>query len=149
MSRTAPELGQSHFADVRRAEQAQAALVRRQAATTALAALHAARDNFVRQADEIYACGATAARRDCEILEEIAHRLASAIEELEPAFAQLDVARDLALYRGVAISRARSRYDAAQMASAAADVMAEETLSGPAAAVLSAAVRATVARNRL
>jgi hypothetical protein len=149
MSCNAPELGQSHFAEARKAERAQAALVRRQAATAALAALHAARDDFVRQADEIYACGAAAARRDCDTLEEIAHQLASAIEGLEPAFAQLDVARDLALYRGAAVSRARSRYDAARLANAVAEVMAEETLSGPAAAVLTAAVRATVVRNRL
>ncbi|HTK34515.1 MAG TPA: hypothetical protein VL358_04405 [Caulobacteraceae bacterium] len=149
MSRTVPELGPSHFAEARRAEQAQAALARRHAAMADLAALHAAQDNFARQADEAYACGAASARRDCDILEEIAHQLALAIEGLEPTFAQLDVARDVALYRGAAVGRTRSRYDPARLASATAEVMAEETLSGPAAAVLTAAVRAIGARKRL
>jgi hypothetical protein len=141
MSDTALDLGPFHFSEDRRQERLRAKEVSRAMAEAALAALHAARDGFVTQAAEIYADGAHAAQCDCDRIDEIADRLVDAIEGLESAFEGLDVARDLALYRGPTLSRMRSRYDSARLANLAAEAFAEEILSGPAGTVLTAAVR--------
>jgi hypothetical protein len=136
-----PKSGPSCFAQARDTERTLARAARRAAGADALAALHAAREAFADHAAEAYAGGAEAALRDCDLLEQIADELVLAIERLEPAFARLDVARDLAFYRGPTLSRVRSRYDMARLAGLAAEVLAEDMLSGTAGAVLSAAVR--------
>ena len=145
MSDEVDEIGRSHFARSREAERASAAEDRRAAADAALAALHAARARFVEHAAGIYVSGAEAALGDCDRLEEIADQLITAIDRLRPAFDRLDVARDLALYRGATLNRARSAYDAGRLADLAAEVLSEQILCGPAAAVLAAAVRRNTA----
>ena len=103
--------------------------------------LDVARTAFVAYAAEVYASGARAARDDADRLEALADRLVTMMGDLEPALDRLDVARDVALYRGAALSRRRSRYDPARMAALVAEALADETLSAPAGAVLLAATR--------
>jgi len=106
-----------------------------------LSALQQARAAFIDHADARYTAGAQAAAADCDGLEDIAERLLALFHDLEPAFERLDVARDLALYRGPVLSFARSRYRPEALAAVAAEAIGEEMLSGPAGAVLAAAVR--------
>jgi hypothetical protein len=135
-----PELGRPCFAQARETARTEAIQARRRAEAAALTILHDARERFADHAGGLYANGASAAARDGDLMEDIADRIATAIEALQPIFDRLDVARDLALYRGPVLSRARSRYDATRLTALTAEVFAEELLSGPAGAVLIAAI---------
>ena len=103
--------------------------------------LDAARAAFGAHAAEVYGSGARAASDDADRLEALADQLLTMMGDLEPALDRLDVARDVALYRGAALSRRRSCFDPARMAVLVAEALADETLSAPAGAVLVAATR--------
>jgi hypothetical protein len=104
--------------------------------------LLAARAAFVEHAAEVYASGAAAARDDADRLEALADRLLTLADDLEPALDRLDVARDVALYRGVTLARCRSRCDPRRLAALMAEALAGELLSARAGAVLVAATQA-------
>jgi hypothetical protein len=113
----------------------------RLAESTSAAALRSAREAFAEHCDANYVGGAEAALRDCDRLEALADQLATAMERLRPAVESLDVARDVALYRGPVLSRMRSRFDPQRLALLAAEALGEALLSAPAGAVLAAAAR--------
>jgi hypothetical protein len=122
----------------RREAAAEARAARRSGAE---AALERAREAFVDHCQAIYASGAGAARRDAERLESLAERFVRFVEAEAEPYERLEVAADVVSPRGALAARSRAPFDRPALAEGLAETFGETALSGPAQAVLVAAVR--------
>lgn len=127
------DIGAETFAEARGRDRAQASLERAARRAQALSRLHAARDAFIEQASLI-----GPAARDADRLERLGERLVAFVDDLEPLIERLEVAPDVTARLGG--PRRMTRLDPATLAAALAETLGEALLSGPAQAVLNAAV---------
>ncbi len=128
-------VGRGDFAAARRAEAERDSRDRRLRRWQAAGALHDARSALSANAG---------AGPDCDRLEDIAARIVAFIDAIEPQFARLDEARDIASIAGPEGRRVeRSRWDRPGLAIVLAEGF-QEVLDGPALAVLVAATRLEV-----
>lgn len=141
------EIGPAAFAAARAAERARAAEARRQARALASEALERARAVFVEQAEASYRGGGAAAGADCDGIEAIAERLFDFFQGLEPALERLDVAREADRPFTGRPRRMRICCSSGELAERTAETVGEAVLSGPAGAVLLAAVRCRAAQR--
>jgi hypothetical protein len=140
------DLGPGHFASARRLARDVAAAHAAADRDAAFAALREARADFAAHAEDVYESGAQLAGRDADRLEQVAERLLNLVDELQPTFDRLDIAREVA---GPAEARpdriSRSSWDRPALAASLCEAF-EPLLSRTAAQVLSAAVRLEIRR---
>jgi len=106
-----------------------------------LTALVDARAELAETAAAAYACGRSQAEADCDRLEQIASHLLAFLDDVEPSFQRLAIARDVCAYLGPTGRRfERSRWDRAALALLLGEGF-QEILSEKALAVLLAALR--------
>jgi hypothetical protein len=135
------DLDAEAFAAARIRRREAAAEARAALRSAAEAALESAREAFADHCGQIYASGAGAARRDADRLESLAERVARFVDSEAEPFERLEVAADVTAPRGALAARSRARFDRGALAEALAEAFGEAALSGPAQAVLVAAVR--------